>query len=368
MKWGLFDVKHHPGHAHASAEPAPAAATRCRWPIAWVLVADVLIGALILLVYSLYSFILPQDLSSQTKVLPTQTSAAITSSSTAATTLSGATGQTASPSATTTNEATGAWSAKFPGKFTSGTIEQTASSYRSAHINLTIDKVEKDGATYYVADIYLADLQYFKTAFAEGKYGRGLHEATDVMARENNAILAINGDYCGNNAGPVVRNGILYRDEIYKDVLVMDNDGSMATYTAATFDMARIKAEGAYQVWTFGPMLLDAGQPMSTFNSTVTALNPRTALGYYEPGHYCFVLVDGRQPGYSNGLTLQQMSQLFYDLGCTAAFNLDGGQSSEMAFMGQLYNIPYHGGRSVSDCVIIVDEPATAPATPTAGE
>jgi exopolysaccharide biosynthesis protein len=364
---GQSQVTSSPGNQRLPVDKQTLPVGRRRLPVVWLIAGDVLIGALILLAYSLYSFILPRDLSGQSTQLPTQ--ATTTVSTTGATTAPGETSQTSNPSATTSEtRATGPWAAKFPGRFTDGVIEQTASTYRSANISLSIEKVEKNGATYYVADIYLADLKFFKTAFATGKYGRGLHEATDVMARENKAILAINGDYCGNNAGPVVRNGVLYRDEPYKDVLVMYNDGSMATFTADTFNMAQIKATGAYQVWTFGPMLLDGGQVMTQFNSTVTSLNPRTAIGYYEPGHYCFVLVDGRQPGYSNGLSLKQMSELFFDLGCTAAFNLDGGQSSEMAYLGQLYNIPYNGGRPVSDCVMIVDEAADAAVTPAAGE
>ena len=54
-------------------------------------------------------------------------------------------------------------------------------------------------------------------------------------------------------------------------------------------------------------------------------------------------------------MTLQQLSQLFYRLGCAAAYNLDGGQSSEMVFLDGFVNQPYKGGRSVSDIVFIAD-------------
>jgi exopolysaccharide biosynthesis protein len=37
--------------------------------------------------------------------------------------------------------------------------------------------------------------------------------------------------------------------------------------------------------------------------------NPRSAIGYYEPGHYCFIVVDGRQNGYSDGMTLDELAQ-----------------------------------------------------------
>jgi exopolysaccharide biosynthesis protein len=96
---------------------------------------------------------------------------------------------------------------------------------------------------------------------------------------------------------------------------------------------------------------------MSQFNSKVNPENPRTAIGYYEPGHYCFVVVDGRQDGYSDGLTLAELSQLFHDLGCQTAYNLDGGQSSMMVFQDSLVNQPYKGGRNSSDIVYLTDQP-----------
>jgi len=105
-------------------------------------------------------------------------------------------------------------------------------------------------------------------------------------------------------------------------------------------------------------MLLQDGKPMEKFNSVVTPRNPRAAIGYYEPGHYCFVLVDGRQDGYSRGLSLKELSQLFYELGCKEAYNLDGGQTAVMAFMGQLANRPYNGGRDVSDIIYIAERPS----------
>jgi exopolysaccharide biosynthesis protein len=332
-----------------------------RIPVVAALAIDLVVAAFILLVFCLFYFILPREIKGETEFLPT--SSLTTSSSTKVTQTSASTSEssqsettTSVTSQTTATQFMGQWYDKFTEHFTSGPIEKTSSSYRSSHISIKIEKVQENGVTYFLADIYLADIQYFRSAFAKDKYGKGFHDTTDEIARQKNAVLAINGDYYSNNAGPVVRNGVLYRDEIYKDALVMFNDGQMATFTATEFNIDQIRSSGAYQVWTFGPMLLKDGQPMTTFNSSVTPLNPRTAVGYYEPGHYCFVVVDGRQPGYSNGLSMKQLSQLFYKLGCKVAFNLDGGQSSEMAFMGQLANMPYHGGRETSDVVMIIDE------------
>jgi exopolysaccharide biosynthesis protein len=242
---------------------------------------------------------------------------------------------------------------RFAGPFTDGTVEQTETSYRSAQISISIDTVQTSSTVYTVADIYVAELKYVQSAFAHDAFRRGEYETTAAIADRHQAILAINGDFCAANAGPVVRNGMLYRVESYQDILILDYDGQMRTLSAREYDPEQLRRQGAYQVWTFGPMLLADGQPLEHFNSTLFWQHPRTAIGYYEPGHYCFVVVDGRQPGYSAGSTLRDLALIFQRLGCQAAFNLDGGRSSEMIFLGRRITSPYKDGRPVSDIVMI---------------
>lgn len=248
------------------------------------------------------------------------------------------------------------WRTKFPDKFTDGTVVKTDNSYKDADINITIKEEEKDGVPYYTADIYIAELKHFRTAFAKNADKMGDRELTDKVADENNAILAINGDHCVDNNGPVVRNGKPFRlEKASLDALVMNYDGTMQTLSPDEVDIDKIKSEGAYQIWSFGPMLLKDGQPMTTFNSDVSGVNPRTAIGYFEPGHYCYVVIGGRQKGYDQGCTLAQLSQLFADMGCNAAYNLDGGRSSEMIFLGKMLNEQSDGRRSTTDILYIGD-------------
>ena len=87
------------------------------------------------------------------------------------------------------------------------------------------------------------------------------------------------------------------------------------------------------------------------------ASNPRTAIGMVEPGHYFFVVSDGRT-NESEGLSLYQLADIMKTLGCTVAYNLDGGGSSTMYFNGEIINYPTTSGRSmkergVSDIVYI---------------
>ena len=81
---------------------------------------------------------------------------------------------------------------------------------------------------------------------------------------------------------------------------------------------------------------------------------PRSALGYYEPGHYCFVVVDGREKGHSVGMYLAELAQLFEDLGCTSAYNMDGGGSASLTFQGEYFSKPSEV-RSIGDILLIAE-------------
>lgn len=237
----------------------------------------------------------------------------------------------------------------------------TETAYRSDQVSVTSNIIRRDDSICYVMDIYLRDITSFRTAFSSGEY-RGKRETVLQMAKDNEAIVAINGDfysYRGN--GPVVRNGVWYVEDVddRMDICVLYRDGRLVTYDKGV-TLEQIQAGGeAYQSWAFGPRLLDdEGQAMTEFhcNKTILTTNPRAAVGYYAPGHYCFVLVDGRQGSYSKGMTMEQLSQFFYDLGCTAAYNLDGGQTAVMASKRGLVNQPYDGGRTTSD-ILYIGEP-----------
>lgn len=55
---------------------------------------------------------------------------------------------------------------------------------------------------------------------------------------------------------------------------------------------------------------------------------PRTAVGVKKDGTVIFYAIDGRQAGYSNGITLNKLAKRLSELGCTNALNLDGGGST----------------------------------------
>jgi exopolysaccharide biosynthesis protein len=65
-------------------------------------------------------------------------------------------------------------------------------------------------------------------------------------------------------------------------------------------------------------------------------LDPRTAVGINKNGRWLYlVVVDGRQPFYSDGATFTELAELFVDIGAYYAMALDGGGSSAMVVRGE---------------------------------
>lgn len=252
-------------------------------------------------------------------------------------------------------DALGDFSEAFP---TAPCSESAYRSYADENVRIEITKSEADNLCYYVADVWIKSMESLKTAFAGDAFVTGTANYAQVqeLADRNNAILAINADIsCRKESGVVLRNGILYRERgALEDVCVLYADGTMETVSGEAFDLDAAGAKGAYQTFTFGPTLIHNGEVPTEYNCSakLRRRNPRAAIGYYEPGHYCLVVVDGRQNGYSRGLSTEGMSQLFLRLGCTEAYNLDGGASAAMVFRGELLSRPC-GRRTVSEILYI---------------
>lgn len=321
-------------------------------PIGLVIAIDVVLAALLLGIFYVTNYMIKTEV--QPSALPTPSSVAAGASAAASASVSVSQPGVSETTAVDPND----WRAKFADKFTDGAPIQTENSYISSNINVTIDIQEIDGVHYYLADIYVADQKYFRTAFAgEDPDVMGDRQMSDLIAQENGAIISITGDHCVDNkdTGVVIRNGSSYADnKPSSDQFVMFYDGTMKSYSPGDFNYDEVVAAGAYQVWSWGPMLLQNGQPMTEFNmpDQIGASNPRAAVGYYEPGHYCFLVVGGRMDGYSEGCTLEALSQYMYNLGCTEAYNLDGGRSAEMVFMGQMLNVQV-GRREATDILFV---------------
>lgn len=240
----------------------------------------------------------------------------------------------------------------------------TDSTYSDANMIITISEYREYDTSIYVADIILSSPEYLSTAFANNTYGKNVKEATSTIADQVNAVLAINGDFYGaHNEGYVIRNGVLYRESSSDDDqedLVIYEDGAFEIISEGQVDADELLASGAGQVLSFGPGLIMDGQIEVSANDEVDKAktsNPRTAIGIIDDHHYVMIVSDGRTDE-SQGLTLYELAQFMDQLGVSQGYNLDGGGSSTMVFMGQVVNNPTSDGkrikeRSVSDIVYI---------------
>jgi len=238
----------------------------------------------------------------------------------------------------------------------------TDTSYADGNIQITITTLRENDTDIYVADVQVSSVEYLKTALAKDMFGRNIKQTTSDMASAHDAILAINGDYYGfRDDGFVIRNGVLYRNTVSSgtDALVIGSDGTLSAVSESSTSAQSLLDGGAWQVLSFGPVLIDDGQISVNTSTEVDksmTSNPRTAIGMISPLHYVFVVSDGRTSE-SAGLSLYQLAQVLQEQGCTFAYNLDGGGSSTMWFNGSAVNNPTDGHssgeREVSDIVYI---------------
>lgn len=247
----------------------------------------------------------------------------------------------------------------------SDSIVSTDTEYKDENITIALTEYREYDTSIYVADVQVSSPEYLKTALAQSAYGRNVTQKTSEMAEENHAILAINGDYYGaQEKGYVIRNGVIYRDTASagQEDLVLYQDGSLEVIQEDEITAQELLDQGAQQVLSFGPALLENGTISVSQNEEVgkaKASNPRTAIGVIDDLHYVFVVSDGRTSE-STGLSLYQLADFMKGLGVTTAYNLDGGGSSTMYFNGKIINNPTTNGktiqeRSVSDIVYISD-------------
>jgi exopolysaccharide biosynthesis protein len=245
----------------------------------------------------------------------------------------------------------------------------TDTTYQSDTTSISITEVTtgegSDTVTYFVADVQLTSATDLLAAFSGGEFESDVTQDTSEIAAANDAILAINGDYYGAvTDGVIIRNGVLYRNVPARTGLALYSDGSMAVYNETEVSAEQLLADGVWNTYSFGPGLLvngDIPDDIDTYEAVdnpkhpIQGTNPRTGIGMISNNHFVFVVVDGRNPGYSRGVTLAEFAQIFKELGCTTAYNLDGGGSSTMYFMGEVVNNPSqkHGERAVSDILYV---------------
>lgn len=165
------------------------------------------------------------------------------------------------------------------------------------------------------------------------------------ICKNNNAIAGINAGGFVDNDGR--GNGNLLCDAtIINKKLLYGNKSTRYRFIGLSSDKKLVLGKYTYQealntgivsAVEFGPYLIVNGKKQIT-NSSSGGIHPRMAIGQKKDGTFLFVVVDGRQPGYSIGTNLLELQNIFSRYDAYNAANLDGGSSATMYYNGKIVN------------------------------
>ncbi|MFQ7599636.1 phosphodiester glycosidase family protein [Veillonella sp.] len=227
---------------------------------------------------------------------------------------------------------------------------------------LKMRRIESTRYVGYVLEI--PDPRRVKVATAKNIQEKG--ETVSNIAKDNDAVAAINAggfhDPNGTGTGRLPY-GFIMQDGNYvigKDVgpdEAVDFVGftKQGNLIAGTYTKTELADMDAAEGITFGPPLIVDGQKMITDGDGGWGIGPRTAIGQKKDGTVIFLVIDGRQPGYSTGATLRDVQDVLYEEGCYIAANLDGGSSTTLYYNGKVVNKPADllGERMIPTALIV---------------
>ena len=213
--------------------------------------------------------------------------------------------------------------------------------------NLKIQKIESNRFVGYILEI--PDPSRVQVATAADINEKG--DTTSNIAKNNNAVAAINGggfyDPNGTGTGRLPYGFILHEGKyLLGEQVDFDEEVDFIGLTkkgnliAGTYSKRELEELGAVEGLTFGPPLIINGEKVIKSGDGGWGISPRSAIGQKKDGTILFLVIDGRQPGYSIGATLVDMQNIMYEQGAEIAANLDGGSSTTLYYNGQVVNTP----------------------------
>lgn len=175
-------------------------------------------------------------------------------------------------------------------------------------------------------------------------------EMLQSMAQNEKALIAINaGGFAdaggvGNGGAPT---GVVIKDsEVIYSGLPTGWSGGIVGFTKDNILMlfkgtAKEAIEaGIEDAVEFGPFLIVNGKRSIAKGNGGYGISSRTAIGQRQDGIVLFVIIDGRQPGYSLGVSMSELTDIFVKYRAYNAVNLDGGASSSLVENGNLISKP----------------------------
>lgn len=224
----------------------------------------------------------------------------------------------------------------------------------SKGLEITITKERHYDTDCYMANIKMTNPAHIKTIYSDLSWTNLGCEASTFDKRIN-SIFMVNGDFRNAEFGAdlgIVRNNEIVNNKKFNKVLGMDMRGNLVKISES--NAQSVLDKGIRDTWTFGPWLIENGKIVNKLNNESRA--PRTFIGQVKRDdgviEYVIGVADGRSKT-NAGLTMQEMANIMKDKNCYISYNLDGGGSSVMMFMGKVLNDPCYGERADIDYIYI---------------
>ena len=241
------------------------------------------------------------------------------------------------------------------------------STYEDDTIRVRIEEQSMDdGTKMFVARIQISDPSQIRTGVANPeKLGSSKTKTVGTMAKTFNAVIAINGD---NYVDKPEKTTFEYRmtqkirskSNKTKDILVIDDQGDFHLFVKSKGIKEfpkELKDSGRTLVnaFTFGPALVKDGELLTlddNYGYNPHGREPRAAIGQTGPLSYVLVIIQAQDRDGKTGMSQGKLAEFMYGLGCTQAFNLDGGNSAEIVFGSRsIKGMPSGDERTLSDII-----------------
>ncbi len=210
---------------------------------------------------------------------------------------------------------------------------------------------QKPARVWYEAEIRCTPESAPRMVCSDPEHWKTVNEWPHKIARKTGTVLAISNDFGQlrlaqkkSRPGIIIRNGVVYSSRTKKkngkgfpnlDCLAIWPDGDMKVFYSNEKTAEQYVEEGAVDVLSFGPILIrDGVLNEAALKKYGTSKAERVAVGMVEKGHYYFMMLEGRIKR-STGDAIRFLAEKLLDKGCTVGFNLDGGQTASIVFMGR---------------------------------
>ena len=242
------------------------------------------------------------------------------------------------------------------GEFLYEDAENGLWAYLSATVQVEIVRYEQPEfpRVWFVTDLHFKpESESFRQVLFTKASFKDQQTYPETLAQNANLILGVNGDYYpyrvdhGYPVGNILRDRkVLYdyragKSRAYPnlDTMALHDDGTLSVWGAKEITATQLLEMGdVHDALSFGPYLARDGALRIYAGASWDAKEPRNAIGMVSAGHYKIVTVEGRISDGPAGVNLNMLAEMMYAQGVTDAFNLDGGSTSVLIFMGDKLN------------------------------